>query len=200
MFFWIDNNIMKMVSNVHMGTKDEAIISPRKKPHINEYNRKRIQLVWGTDHVVTVKIPQIINNYNYWMLGVDLVDQLIAYYRPKVQCCCTWMPLFLHGADIIRVNSYVLYKEIAYRHPDVNDDDINSYKQFFIAFVNSIIHRAQDEDTVKHTQKSTPVDPTIHLNKTGQLCFSRKEPSLSVFDHLRFLPGDHNLITTKQRK
>ena len=56
-------------------------------------------------YVVTVKIPQIINDYNHWMLGVDLVDQLIAYYRPKIRCRCTWMPLFLHGADIIRVIS-----------------------------------------------------------------------------------------------
>ena len=71
-----------MVSNVHMGSKDEAVIRPRKKPRLNEFSRKHIRLVWGTDHVVTVKIPQIINDYNHWMLGVDLVDQLITYYWP----------------------------------------------------------------------------------------------------------------------
>ena len=57
MFRWIDNNIVKMISNVHMGSKDEAVICPRKKPRLNEFNRKHIRLVWGTDHVVTVKIP-----------------------------------------------------------------------------------------------------------------------------------------------
>ena len=31
-------------------------------------------------------ISTLINNYNHWMLGVDLVDQLIAYYRPKIRC------------------------------------------------------------------------------------------------------------------
>jgi len=30
MFCWIDNNIVKMVSNVYMGTKDEVIMKPRK--------------------------------------------------------------------------------------------------------------------------------------------------------------------------
>ena len=36
-----------MVSNVHnMGTKDEAVIQPQKKPQINEFNGKHIQLVW----------------------------------------------------------------------------------------------------------------------------------------------------------
>ena len=65
-----------MVPNVHMGTENEAVMKPR----INEFNRKHICLVWGDDHVVTVKIPQLINNYNHWMLGVDLVDQIIVYY------------------------------------------------------------------------------------------------------------------------
>ena len=146
MFRWIDNNIVKMVSNIHMGTEDEVIMKPRKKPRLNEFNRKHICLVWGDDHVVSIKIPTLINNYNMWMLGVDLVDQLIAYYRPKIRCRRTWMPLLLHCLDIIRVNSYVLYKETSYLHPAVNDDEIDSHKQFLIEFVNSLICRAKKEN------------------------------------------------------
>ena len=47
---------------------------------MNEFNRKHIHLIWGDDHVVSIKIPTLINDYNIWILGVDLVDQLIAYY------------------------------------------------------------------------------------------------------------------------
>ena len=65
MFCWIDNNIVKMVSNVHMGTKDEAVICPQKKPMLKEFNQKHICFVWGTDHVVTVKTSQIIKDYNH---------------------------------------------------------------------------------------------------------------------------------------
>ena len=87
MFQWIDNNVVKMVSNVHLGTSiDEAVSRARKKPRINEFNRRNIWLVWGDEYTATVKIPQIMNDYNHWMLGVDVVDQLIAYYRPKI-CC-----------------------------------------------------------------------------------------------------------------
>ena len=75
-----------MVSNVHMGTKDESIMKQRKKPEINEFNRTHIRLVYGNENIVVIKTPQIINDYDHWMLGVDLVDQLIAYYRPKI-CC-----------------------------------------------------------------------------------------------------------------
>ena len=63
-----------------MGTKDEAFMKPRKKLRINKFNRKYICLVWGDNLAVTVKIPQLINDYNHRMLGVNLVDQLITYY------------------------------------------------------------------------------------------------------------------------
>ena len=203
MFRWIDNNIVKMVSNIHMGSKDEVIMKPRKKPRINEFNRKHIRLVWGDDHVVSIKIPTLINDYNMWMLGVDLVDQLIAYYRPKIRCRRTWMPLLLHCLDIIRVNSYVLYKETSYLHPAVNDDEIDSHKQFLIEFTNSLIRRAKLEDrTAPVTRQATPVgtvEPVIHLDRTSQLHFSRTKPSLKTFDHVRFLDGDHTLIPHTQR-
>ena len=186
-----------------MGSKDEVIMKPRKKPRINEFNRKHIRLVWGDDHVVSIKIPTLINDYNMWMLGVDLVDQLIAYYRPKIRCRRTWMPLLLHCLDIIRVNSYVLYKETSYLHPAVNDDEIDSHKQFLIEFVNSLIRRAKLENrTAPVTRQATPVgevEPVIHLDRTTQLLFSRNKPSLKTFDHIRFLPGEHKLIPHKQR-
>ena len=105
------------------------------------------------------------------MLGVDLVDQLIAYYCLKIRCRQTWMPLLLHSLDVIQVNSYVLYKETDYLQPAVNNDDIDSHKQFLIQFINSLIRRARKEDT-KHsvTRQATPVGevepPVIHLDCT----------------------------------
>ena len=73
---------------------------PRMKPR-NEFNRRHMHIVWGTEHVPTVKIPQLVDNYNHWMLGVDLVDQLLEYYRPKICYQRLCMPLFLHSTDIV---------------------------------------------------------------------------------------------------
>ena len=114
------------------------------------------------------------------------------------------MPLLLHSLDIIWVNSYVLYKETSYLHPLVDNDNIDSHKQFFIKFVNSLICLAMEEDT-KHsvTRQATPVgevEPVIHLDQTTQLLFSRTKPSLETFDHVRLLPGEHKLIPNKQGK
>ena len=114
------------------------------------------------------------------------------------------MPLLLHSLDIIRVNSYVLYKETSYLHKLVDNDDIDSHKQFLIEFVNSLIRRAMDEDTKQPvTRQATPVgevQPVIHLGKTVQPLFSRTKPSLETYDHIRFLPGEHKLIPNNQRK
>ena len=80
------------------------------------------------------------------------------------------MPLLLHSLDIIRVNSYVLYKETSYLHPTVDNDDIDSHKQFLIEFVNSFICRAKNEGTIYPvTRQATPVgevEPVIHLDRT----------------------------------
>ena len=62
-----------MTSNIHMGTKDKVIMKSRKKPKINEFNRKHIHLVWGDKHVVPIKIQTLINDYNHWMIGVDII-------------------------------------------------------------------------------------------------------------------------------
>ena len=102
------------------------------------------------------------------------------------------------------MNSYVLYKETSYLHPCVNDDEIDSHKQFLIEFVNSLICQAKKENrTAPVTQQATPVgkvQPVIHLDRTSQLHFSRTKPSLNTFNHVCFLPGDDKLIPHTQRK
>ena len=165
-----------------------------------------MQLVSGTDHVVTVKIPQIINNYNHWMLGVDVVDQLIAYYRPKIRCRRTWVPIFLHCLDILRVNSYVLYKETSYNHPDVDEHrKKDNHKLFLIEFVNSLIRRGNAETmcqpVVTRGVAATGQDPSIvHKGTTAKLVMSRTKPSLSIFDEVRYSEGVHSMIPASQAK
>lgn len=86
MFRWVDNNIVKLVSNIHTGSADESVMKARKRPRFNNVNCVTCKTIWKESSVVNVKIPQLINNYNYWMLGCDLCNQMIAYYRVKVRC------------------------------------------------------------------------------------------------------------------
>ena len=206
-FRWIDNNIVKMVSNIHTGdSTDEQVLRNRRKPRLNEFNKKHVRLIWGDEHRKQLEIPQIINDYNHWMLGVDVVDQLIAYYRPKIRCRRTWLPIFLHCLDILRVNSYVLYKETSHNHPDVDNDTIRDHKHFLIEFVNSLIRRGNTETRMPVVTRGVATrkdqDPAIvHRGTTGKLVMRRKNPSLSIFDDLRYCPGVHELVPAgKQSK
>ena len=85
-FRWIDNNIVKMVSTVHTGCEGEQVEANRRRPRINPINKNNVAHVWGNQHRRNIFIPVIINDYNHWMNGVDIADQLIANYRPKLGC------------------------------------------------------------------------------------------------------------------
>ena len=86
MFRWVDNNVVKLVLNIHTGSVDESVMKARKRPRSNNVNCVACKTIWKESSVANVKIPQLINNYNYWMLGCDLCNQMIAYYRAKVRC------------------------------------------------------------------------------------------------------------------
>ena len=113
-------------------------------------------------------------------------------------CSCTWMPIFLHCLDILRVNSYVLYKETAFNHPDVDEHQKkDNHKLFLIEFVNSLIRRGNAETTrlpVVTRGVVTVQDPAIiHNGTTAKLVMSRTKPSLSIFDDLRYCEGVHKI-------
>ena len=106
-FIWVDNNIVTMVSTVHTGY--EKISRIRRSPSVNIINRESVKKIWGDQGEKEIQIPGVIDDYNYNMLGVDKLDQFIAYYRPDMRCRCYWMDLFFHCLDIIRINTYIIF-------------------------------------------------------------------------------------------
>ena len=99
------------------------------------------------------------------MLGVDVVDQLIAYYQPKIRCRRTWMPIFLHCLDIllVLVNSYILCKETAKEHSDVDDSYIWNHKQFWLN-LSTLIGRGNsnsNDDVIVHVLLHTNTCETL---------------------------------------
>lgn len=99
-FCWLNNYTVKMVSNVHTGNLDESLMRARKKPMVNQRNCACCK------H----QIMGIITNYNYWMLGCELCNQLITYYWSDIPCHQTCMLLMFHYLGVLCVNLYVLYE------------------------------------------------------------------------------------------
>ena len=118
------------------------------------------------------------------------------------------MPIFLHCLDILRVNLYMLYKETSYVHPDIDNKKIHGHKDFLIKFINCLICRGNGEtkcvvnNNVKRRVTTTPssTDITVvHTGKVGKIVMSRKNPSLSPYDHVRYGSGEHILIKAEKQ-
>ncbi len=128
-FWWVDNNKVTIVSTIHTG--EEAVKITRKRPRKNATNKHHLPLLFGDKSVAEFKIPGIIYDYNYKMKGVNLSDQLIAYYRPQVRCQCNWLAMFLHGLDVIHVNSYIV--------TSWEGTNSSSQKQYLTEYIESLI-------------------------------------------------------------
>ena len=55
-------------------------------------------------------IPDLIDDYNHNMNGVDLADQLRASYNTHRQGVRTWLPLFYWLIDTLKVNAFLLWR------------------------------------------------------------------------------------------
>jgi hypothetical protein len=62
--------------------------------------------VFGDSFVKELEIPRFIDDYNHYMGGVDIANQLRASYETHRPTFCTWWPLFLWIIDASIVNAY----------------------------------------------------------------------------------------------
>ncbi len=134
-FRWVDNNVVTMVSTMHSG--EEVIERKRRKPRENKHNKSFLPLVFGERAIARVEIPGVIDFYNHKMKGVDLSDQLNANYRPKLRVRRYWFAMWEHGADVARVNSYVVT-----RASKTIPDTRSNQKQFMMEWVDAFHGRA----------------------------------------------------------
>ncbi|CAG8742104.1 1944_t:CDS:2, partial [Dentiscutata erythropus] len=80
---WIDNGPVTMLTTIH-----EAIVYQ----------------VFGNLSRKELAISRVIDDYNNFMEGVDLADQLRGYYNCQLTVRRTWFPLFFWLLDTVLVN------------------------------------------------------------------------------------------------
>ena len=153
-----------------------------------------MQTVWGNNYSAKLEIPKMINDYNHWMNGVDKADQLISYYRTKLRCRQTWMPIFMYCLDIIRINSYLVCK-----HHQRGDNTLE-HKDFLEDWVKALNERAVVMDYNRAITRSTECQtfntpPSTSGNGSKRRRMSHKTPSLpngrlygSLEDHAPVIP------------
>ena len=89
-----DNKIVTMLSNFvgSQPTTEVKRFSKKEKQHIG------------------VSSPKVVTVYDQHMLGVDLLDSLLGYYRNKIRCKKWQHHLFFHLLDMTIVNTSLLWR------------------------------------------------------------------------------------------
>ena len=79
------------------------------RPTVNQENKIQVKKSWGDHGKSHVCIPQILDDNNHWISGVDLYDQKINYYHPYICCHIKWIPMLIHLLFMIIFNSCICY-------------------------------------------------------------------------------------------
>src|SRR5436305_9466172 len=111
---WMDNGPVTMLSTIHQidNENENRIERVRRRPRETSTNAVKVRAVFGTLSKKALPIPVIIDDYNHFMGGVNIADQLRGYYGTQLPVRRTWMPLFFWLLDTALVNSYLILKKI----------------------------------------------------------------------------------------
>ena len=139
---WMDNSLVFCVSTVHQ--IGSVIKRMRKRPRKTAANKRHVSKVWGELGKIEIKIPTLIDDYNHWMGGVDVVDQLIAYYHPNARCRRTWIPMFLQIVSMVRCNAITVYKD----HCTKNKQKKLSHKDFTLSMIDVLLKKAKRHSSI----------------------------------------------------
>lgn len=159
---WMDNGPVTMLSTIHqIHGIENRIERNRRRPRETSTNATKVRSVFGNASKKTLPIPIIIDDYNHFMGGVDIADQLRGYYGTQLPVRRTWMPLFFWLLDTAIINSYLILKQ--------SNESINQ-KDFRIQLVWDLIKeglkgkkphtRSQQIDNLADQFKFIHVDPT----------------------------------------
>lgn len=124
---WQDNRATHFASNfVAKGTEDIVTRFDKKSKTLTDTTR-----------------PEIVRHYNSCMGGVDLLDQLISYYRIFIKSTKWTLRLVTHFIDFALSASWILYK-IDCQKEGMKQKDILDLLNFRMKVANYLIYRSQN--------------------------------------------------------
>ena len=88
---WFDNAPVTMMTTVH--PSDAEVVRDRKRPGKKSKNAKRSREAFGNEYHKELPIPLCFDEYNHYMGGVDIADQMRNCYDTQLTFR-TWWPMF----------------------------------------------------------------------------------------------------------
>lgn len=105
---WIDNDAVQMLSTVQNVGDDYKKERMCRRPRLTSTNGPRVRKVFGNSATKTLPIPTIVDDYNHYMGGVDIADQLRSVYSSHMPSIRTWLSIFFWLLDTIVSNGYII--------------------------------------------------------------------------------------------
>ncbi|XP_023253243.1 piggyBac transposable element-derived protein 4-like [Seriola lalandi dorsalis] len=140
---WMDSKQVSMCSTIHTVYSGEIA-----KRHVKgEDGQWRIQ---------NIPMPTPVAEYNKYMGGVDLSDQLIQYYSVHHKTVSWYRLLFQHFIDIAATNSYILHKELS----RMNQKQPMTHLKFMETLTAELCGYMLDMTPVPPSRKATPGTPS----------------------------------------
>ena len=78
----------------------------RRRPAETSTNAKNARKPFGNESRAELEIPRYIDDYNYYMGGVDIIDQHRAVYMTQRKALRTWWLLFYWMVDYMCINAF----------------------------------------------------------------------------------------------
>ncbi|CAG8652128.1 6526_t:CDS:2, partial [Paraglomus brasilianum] len=133
---WVDNSPVTMLTTIHEIVGEEwKIIRNRRRPRETSSNASTVHRVFGNASRKELSIPKVIDDYNHYMGGVDIADQL---------------------RDTVLVNCSLLYNKVV-------NENVKS-KSFRIDLVWGLIKDVMDNDNSIST-RSTSTTTCLYDNE-----------------------------------
>ena len=201
---WKDQNVVLFMSTV--GMPAEKIKRLRRRPARTATNARTSRAMFGDEPTKRLKIPVFIDNYNHFMNGVNVADQLRSYYMTQRIYMKNWKALWHFLLDITITNCYkIAYttRERPYAYPRTHE----THKAFRIKLANSLFTDSWRQTYARSTNLAVVnLDPTKHLlqrisntPKNCVICVSNKIKERRRPSMLKKPLGELSLATVKKR-
>jgi len=163
---WQDNNTVFVMSTIH--DLNTRTLVHRRRPRETSTNAASARKIFASDVRKLLLIPSLIDDYNQYMGGVDIADQLRSYYTTHLRGRRNWLPLFYWLLDTTPVNSYIFYR---FFEPSI------THKAFQLRVCTMLIQEGTQERirncSQLHVHYLQPIDQSNRSRRGCKTCKAR---------------------------
>ena len=107
-----------------------------------------------------INIPKVIDDYNHWIIGVDVADKLIAYYRLCIRHRRTCISLMFHCLEISSESMSLSVRNV------LNEILGFVHNEFLFEFIDALLDRASDTEFGRGTRSTLIIDKFRYLARS----------------------------------